>query len=87
MVPNLLICVSIFVLGHLVPLLVNSTAGRFEVVQFIGQLLATILPVLLYFNVDAAVMGQATITVSYLLWAGLYAAFSRSLHSSTPRRW
>lgn len=70
--PNLLICVSIYVLGHLVPLLVNSVAGQLEFVQFVGQLFALILPVLEYFNASAAIYGGGTVPLSYLGWAFVY---------------
>ena len=35
-----------FVLGNLVPMLINSAVGKFEPVQFVGQFLAVVLPVL-----------------------------------------
>lgn len=70
--PNLLICVSIYSLGHLVPLLVNSTVGQLEYVQFIGQLFALILPVLEYYNVSAAIYGGGDVPLSYMAWALLY---------------
>ena len=46
MIANLIVCASIYVLGHLVPMLVNSSVGKFEIVRFVGQFIATVLPVL-----------------------------------------
>ncbi|MBX3413829.1 MAG: ABC transporter permease subunit [Pirellulales bacterium] len=72
MLANLLICSSIYVLGHLVPMLVNSSVGQFPLVQFMGYFIATILPVLDHFNVQAAVATGAQVPWSYLAWTLLY---------------
>jgi hypothetical protein len=72
MLPNLLICSSIYVLGHLVPLVVNSAAGKVPLVRFIGQLIATVLPVLDHFNIQAAVATGRDVPLDYLGWASLY---------------
>jgi hypothetical protein len=55
MLPNLVICFSVYVLGHLTPLLVQSSIGEFRLVQFMGKFIATVLPVLDYFKCDAAI--------------------------------
>ena len=57
MLPNLVICGSIYVLGHLGPLIVQSSAGQNEFVAFFGKLIALVLPVLDHFNIQAAVAG------------------------------
>ncbi len=57
MLPNLMICGSIYVLGHLGPLIVQSSVGQNEFVAFFGQLIALVLPVLDHFNIQAAVAG------------------------------
>jgi ABC-type transport system involved in multi-copper enzyme maturation permease subunit len=72
MIANLLICASIYVLGNLVPLLVNSAVGKFEPVQFVGQFLAVVLPVLENFNIQPAIAGGVPVPLSYLAWALLY---------------
>src|SRR5262249_29694827 len=59
MLANLIVCATIYVLGHLVPMLVNSSVGKFEIVRFVGQFIATILPVLDNFNISAAVAAGA----------------------------
>lgn len=74
MLPNLLICASIYAVGHLVPLVVQSSAGKLAVVAFVGQLLATVLPVLDYFNIQAAVATGRDVPLSYLGVAALYCA-------------
>jgi ABC-type transport system involved in multi-copper enzyme maturation permease subunit len=72
MLPNLVICTSIYVLGHLVPMLVKSAIGQFEIVRFVGNFLATILPVLENFNVYTAIATGREVPLIYLAWAGLY---------------
>ena len=72
LLPNLVICTSIYMIGHLLPLLVRSTAGRFEIVAFMGQLFATVLPVLDHYNVYAAVSEGIPIPLSYVGWVALY---------------
>ena len=74
MVPNLIVCFAIYSLGHLVPLLVQSSVGKFAIVRFVGQLFATILPVLDHFTIEAAVIGGVAVPWGYLAWAALYAA-------------
>jgi hypothetical protein len=59
-------------MGHLVPLVVNSAVGKFEIVRFIGQFMATVLPVLDHFNIQAAVAAGAEVPLAYLGMAFLY---------------
>ncbi len=72
MLANLTICMAIYVVGHLLPLLVQSRVGEFAIVQFMGQFFAAILPVLEHFNVYGAVAAGIDIPTSYLAWVGLY---------------
>jgi ABC-type transport system involved in multi-copper enzyme maturation permease subunit len=72
MLPNLVICGAIYVLGHLGPLMVQSSAGQLEFVAFIGRLIALLLPVLDHFNIQAAVAGGVDVPMNYLAWAMLY---------------
>ena len=72
MVPNLTLCVSIYALGHLIPLMVKSAIGQFAIVGFIGNFLSAILPVLTYYSLEAAAASGAPITLTYLAWAGVY---------------
>lgn len=72
MLANLTICGAIYVLGHLVPALVSSVGGRFEIVAFVGRLIGILLPVLDHFNVQAAVATGAVVPPAYLGWALLY---------------
>ncbi len=72
MIPNLVICVSIYVLGHLVPLLVNSAVGDIVFVRFVGNFSAAVLPVLDHFNMDTAIVTGHGVTAGYMAWAGAY---------------
>ncbi len=69
---NLVICTLIYVLGHLVTLLAGAGLGQFETVQFVGMLLATILPALDHFNIHAAISTGSEVPFSYVAWAALY---------------
>lgn len=72
MLANLIVCAAIYVLGHLVPMLVNSSVGKFEIVRFVGQFIATVLPVLDHFNIQAAVAAGAAVPTNYLWMALAY---------------
>jgi hypothetical protein len=76
LVPNFVICVSIFILGHLTPLMVQSAvvAERFEAVIFMGQLIAAVLPVLEYFNSEAAIAQGKAVQLSYVGATFVYTA-------------
>jgi hypothetical protein len=74
MMANFVICFSIYVLGHLTPLMVQSAVVNeaFEPVVFVGRLIATIFPVLENLNIQAAVAGGKEVPLVYLGWAFLY---------------
>jgi hypothetical protein len=69
---NFVICFAIYVLGHLTPTIVQSSLGRFEVVRFVGQLIATVLPNLELLNSEAAIAADKAIPASYLGLAFAY---------------
>jgi hypothetical protein len=72
MLPNLIICGSIYVLGHLAPLIVKSSVGELVYVKFIGRLISVILPVLDHYEIEGAIAGSSSVPTEYLLMAGLY---------------
>nr|MDQ3333107.1 ABC transporter permease [Planctomycetota bacterium] len=79
MVVNLTTCFAIFVIGHLTPIIVQAEgSGRgFGVVQFVGRLIATVLPALEWFSMQGAVATERLVPPDYLGYAALYAlAFS-----------
>jgi ABC-type transport system involved in multi-copper enzyme maturation permease subunit len=69
---NFVICFAIYVAGHLTPLIVQSSLGEFEPVRFVGQLVATVLPVLDHFNIYPAVAAGVPVPNEYLATALLY---------------
>lgn len=72
MMANMIICSTIYVLGHLVPLLVNSTVGDNDFVRFAGDFSAAVLPVLDHFTMETAISTDQVVSVEYLMWTGLY---------------
>ena len=74
MLANFIISFSIYVVGHLTPLLVQSSVeGKaFEAVVFVAQLLSTVFPVLDHFSIEAAVAAGVSVPYTYLGWALLY---------------
>lgn len=72
MVPNLLTVAAIYVVGNVAPQLAQSSAGNLPVVAFVGQLVATLLPVMEHFDVRAAIASGRAVPLDYLLWAALY---------------
>lgn len=74
MLANITICASIYALGHLVTLIVDSPVGRdFEIVKFMSLFLAAILPVLEHFSVETAISTGQQVSLGYLGLAGVYA--------------
>jgi hypothetical protein len=67
MLVNLVVCISVFFLGHLTPILVEITGnGRTnELVSFMAQLFAFVLPSLEFFNA-----GPSISTGSVIPWGG-----------------
>jgi len=74
MLPNLMTCFSVWVLGHLGPLLVRSSVGLNPLVRFVGQLLAIVLPGLEYYSSETAITAEKLIPLSYIGAAGIYSA-------------
>lgn len=63
---NFLICASIYVLGHLTPMIVQSSVAQFEPVVVFGQLISTVLPVLDHFDIQAAISRNTIVPIGYM---------------------
>ncbi len=74
MVVNMVTCLAIFVVGHLTPVLVGTALQELEFVKFMAQLIATILPSLEAFNMNAAVATGTMVPPIYLGYSVLYCA-------------
>ncbi|HEY4310261.1 MAG TPA: hypothetical protein VGN12_12495 [Pirellulales bacterium] len=73
MLPNLVLCVTIYALGHLAPTFANAFRES-RLVSFFGQFLATVLPNLDDFDIPAAVSTGRMVPLVYLGWAAVYSA-------------
>ncbi len=71
---NFMICFSIYVLGHLTPLIVqsNEVVQAFEGVTTFGYVISAILPVLDHFDINAAITGEVEVPLRYLGWSVIY---------------
>lgn len=78
MLANFVICFAIYVLGHITPLIVQSPI-QFAPVVFIGKFIATILPVLDHFNIQAAVAAGRPVPMMYLGWSLVYCVLYSSI--------
>ena len=81
LLPNFVIMFSVYVLGHLTPLIVHSALLKeFEPVIFVGWLIACVVPVLDHFNIQAAVAAGVDVPLDYLggsfVYCVLYSAMA-----------
>lgn len=72
MVVNMVTCLSIFVIGHLTPVLVQAGTLKLEFVSFMARLIATLLPSLEAFNMSAVVSVGNAVPAVYLGYSALY---------------
>ena len=72
--PNFLICFAIYVLGHLTPLIVQSSdvVQAFQPVVVFGNVIAVVFPVLNHFDVQAAINTNNSVPMEYLGWSTIY---------------
>jgi ABC-type transport system involved in multi-copper enzyme maturation permease subunit len=75
-IANFIISFAIYVLGHLTPLLVQSqvVAEQLPPVVFFGRFIATVLPVLDHFNIQASIAAGVPVPLVYLAWSLVYCA-------------
>ncbi|MAG93920.1 MAG: ABC transporter permease, partial [Planctomycetaceae bacterium] len=74
MVANMVTCLTIFVIGHLTPILVEAGVMKVEFVKFMAQLIATVLPSLEVFNISAAIATSVDVPPAYLGGATVFCA-------------
>jgi len=72
MFANFMICFTVYVLGHLIPLISQATEGRFEIVKFVGRFSAAVFPNLEAFDLQTAIAGGIAVPNEYLGWSLLY---------------
>jgi ABC-type transport system involved in multi-copper enzyme maturation permease subunit len=74
MVVNMVTCLAIFVVGHLTHSLVRGNLGRLELVTFLARVIATVLPAVENYNVEAAIVTRSVVPASYVGLTALYSA-------------
>ena len=72
MLMNLVICLTVFILGHLTPILVQQSAGGFELVSFMAGLLSVVFASLEVFNIEAAIATGSQVPWNYVFWSFVY---------------
>jgi hypothetical protein len=77
---NFAICFGIYLVGNLTPTLVGSSEQQFEIVRFVAQLIAVVIPMLDHYSMQAAIDANNAIPFSLLcgnlVYTGLYVALS-----------
>ncbi|MDR1492926.1 MAG: ABC transporter permease [Planctomycetaceae bacterium] len=73
LLPNLTICLAIYVIGHLAPMIVQSSVGQIALVAFVADFACAILPVLEHFNMETNVAMDQPPTWWYVFCTALYA--------------
>ncbi|MCL2624610.1 MAG: ABC transporter permease [Planctomycetaceae bacterium] len=73
LLPNLTICLAVYVIGHLAPMIVQSSVGQLAFVAFVADLACAILPVLEHFNMETNVAMDQPPTWWYVFCTAIYA--------------
>lgn len=63
---NLSVCFAIYLIGNLSTSIVSSTVDTFGPVEFVAQLVATVIPILEHFQMQSAIDSDKVITASLL---------------------
>lgn len=72
MLPNLLVCAVIYILGHLAPLVVQSELNQNAIVRFVGQLITAVLPALEHYDMSAPISAGKQIPWSVIGLTAIY---------------
>jgi ABC-type transport system involved in multi-copper enzyme maturation permease subunit len=72
MIANFSICFSIYVLGHLTPVIMESTAGGLPLVEFFSQLISAVVPNLNLFTMESAIDADVSIPWSVIASVFIY---------------
>ena len=73
LLPNLTICLTIYVLGHIVPMIVASNAvSEMPIIGFFANLICAFIPILDHFNMETAVAMNRASGWHYVGRAGVY---------------
>jgi ABC-type transport system involved in multi-copper enzyme maturation permease subunit len=69
---NFAVCLSIYLIGHLTPTIVEATSDAFPIVQFFAQLIAVVVPTLDWYSMDKAIDSGHGIPLVYLSGIFIY---------------
>ena len=73
LLPNLTITLTIYLLGNIVPVIVQSSVGQLAMVVFVANFVSAFLPCLDHFSMETAVAMGKTLPWVYVGWSILYA--------------
>jgi len=79
LLPNLTICLAVYVIGHLAPMIVQSSVGQIAFVAFVADLACAVLPVLEHFNMETNVAMDQPPTWWYVFCTAIYAVMYSGL--------
>ena len=74
MLPNFVICFSLYAIGHLTRTIIEGTQAQFAIVKFFGQLVGVIVPGLEAYDVHSAIDAGLGVPTQYVLVVGGYSA-------------
>ncbi|GHT21933.1 hypothetical protein FACS189419_03690 [Planctomycetales bacterium] len=73
LLPNLSIMLLIYLLGNIVPVIVQSSVGQFPMVVFAANIISAVLPCLDHFSMETAVAMERSVPWKYVGYAVCYA--------------
>jgi ABC-type transport system involved in multi-copper enzyme maturation permease subunit len=74
LLPNLALVLLIYLLGNIVPVIVQASADQIPMVVFAANVVSVVLPCLDHFNTETAVAQEKSVPWGYVACAFLYAA-------------
>ncbi len=74
LLPNLTITLVIYLLGNIVPVIVQSSVGQLPMVVFVANFASAFLPCLDHFSMETPIAMGKTLPWAYVGWSVLYAA-------------
>ncbi|MDR3182892.1 MAG: ABC transporter permease subunit [Planctomycetaceae bacterium] len=73
LLPNLTLMLIIYLLGNIVPVIVQSSAGQIPMVVFVANIISAVLPCLDHFSMETAVAMERAVPWKYVGFAAGYA--------------
>jgi ABC-type transport system involved in multi-copper enzyme maturation permease subunit len=74
LLPNLTLTLMIYLLGNIVPVIVQSSVGQIPMVVFVANIASVVLPCLDHFNMETSVAMERAVPWGYVGFAAIYAA-------------